>query len=113
MVRGWLVLPAKFVAAALASSSASVADSSEEAAPYTDPALANAPAPWWYTDSAADADSKANTYAAADTDPYADATGHSNSDAATNSDPDAKADADPSSNPDSSSGQAYADAIAP
>ena len=94
MVRCGLVLPAEFVAAALASSSASVADSSEKTAPYTDPALANTAASWWYTNTSAYADSKANTYAAA----------YPNSDSATNADSDSKADPDSPSNPDSPSG---------
>jgi len=50
------------------SSSASVADSSEKTAPYTDPALANTAASWWYANSPAHADSKANTYATPDAD---------------------------------------------
>lgn len=101
MVRCGLVLPAEFVAAALASSSASVADTAEKTAPYTDPALANTSASWWYPNPSAYADSKANTYATADADPYADAATYPNSDsdAATN----AKADPDSSSNPDSPS----------
>lgn len=104
MVRCGLVLPAEFVAAALASSSASVADSSEKTAPYTDPALANTAASWWYTNSPAYADSKANTNATADADP--------NSDTAANADSDPKADPDSSSNPDSPSGPADSDTVA-
>jgi hypothetical protein len=56
MVRRWLVLPAKFVAAAMASSSASVADTTGQAVSYANPP----------------ADSKANTYAAADAGAYPD-----------------------------------------
>lgn len=104
MVRRGLVLPAEFVAAALASSSASVADTAEKTAPYTDPALANTAASWWYANTSAYADSKANTYATADADPYADAAAYPNSDSATNADSDAKADPDSPSNPDSPSG---------
>jgi hypothetical protein len=63
MVRCGLVLPAEFVAAALASSSASVADSAEKTAPYTDPALANTAASWWYTNSPAHADPNSDTAA--------------------------------------------------
>jgi hypothetical protein len=112
MVRCGLVLPAEFVAAALASSSASVADSSEKTAPYTDPALANTAASRWYANSPAHADSKANTYATADADPYADTEAYPNSNSATNADSDAKADPDSSSNPDSPSGQADSHAVA-
>ena len=114
MVRSGLVLPAEFVAAALASSPASVADTAEKTAPYTDPALADTAASWWYANSSAHADSKANAYATADADPYADTTAYSNSnpDSATNADSDAKADPDSSSNPDSPSGQADTDAVA-
>jgi hypothetical protein len=114
MVRCGLVLPAEFVAAALASSSSSVADSSEKTAPYTDPALANTAASWWYANSPAHADSKANTYATADADPYADTAAYpnSNSDSATNADSDAKADPDSSSNPDSPSWQTDSHAVA-
>jgi hypothetical protein len=99
MVRCGLVLPAEFVAAALASSSASVADSAEKTAPYTDPALANTAASWWYTNSPAHADSKANT------DPNSDTAAYPNPDSATNADSDAKADPDSSSYPDSPSGK--------
>jgi hypothetical protein len=106
MVRCGLVLPAEFVAAALASSSASVADSSEKTAPYTDPALANTAASWWYTNSPAHADSKANTNATADADPNSDTAAYPNPDS------DAKADPDSSSNPDSPSGQADSDTVA-
>jgi len=106
MVRCGLVLPAEFVAAALASSSASVADSSEKTAPYTDPALANTAASWWYANSPAHADSKANTYATPDADPYADTAAYPNSDADSATDPDS------SSNPDNPSGQADSHAVA-
>jgi hypothetical protein len=99
MVRCGLVLPAEFVAAALASSSASVADSAEKAAPYTDPALANTAASWWYTNSPAHAD------------PNSDTAAYPNPDSATNADSDAKADLDSSSYPDSPSGQADSDIV--
>lgn len=92
----------------MASSSASVADSSEKTAPYTDPALANTAASWWYTNSPA----HANTNAAADADPNSDTAVYPNPDSATNADSDAKADPDSSSNPDSPSKQAYSDAHA-
>ena len=114
MVRCGLVLPAEFVAAALASSSPSVADTSGKTAPYADPALANTAATWWYANSSADA--KTNTYATADADPHADphadTTIYANSDTATNADSNAKADPDSSSNPDSPSGQADSDTVA-
>ena len=65
-----MVLPAKFVAAAMASSSASVADTSGQAASYANSALANPATSWWYANPPAD--SKANTYATADSDAYPD-----------------------------------------
>jgi probable HAF family extracellular repeat protein len=77
VVRCWLVLPAEFVAAAMASSSASVADTSGQAASDANSALANTAAPWW--DANPLADSKANTYATADSDAYPDSSSNPNS----------------------------------
>ena len=54
----------------MASSSASVADTSGQAASYADSALADTAASWWYANPSAD--SKANTYATADSDAYPD-----------------------------------------
>jgi serine-aspartate repeat-containing protein C/D/E len=96
----------------MASSSASVADTSGQAASYADSALADTTASWWYANTSAD--SKANTYATADADPYANTAAYpnSNSDSATNADSDAKADPDSSSNPDSPSWQTDSHAVA-
>lgn len=54
----------------MASSSASVADTSGQAASDANSALANSAASWW--DANPPADSKANTYATADSDAYPD-----------------------------------------
>jgi hypothetical protein len=73
MVWRRLVLPAKFVATAMASSSASLADTSGQAASYANSALANTAPSWWYANPPAD--SKVNTYATADAGAYPDSAG--------------------------------------